>query len=302
MKMKYYFLTTLISFMSLGSFAMAQDAAAKEQSIEQEKKYSQQEDNNMSHDIAGEPDDEGMPGRQWGRRGGGPGGPAGRGEGRRGFGRGMFGPPLSTEELMEFLKEHDKEKASQLKNMYETQPEQFEKFIGITCELYTPAARMMDYNAEVGKLMVANISLSLDVKKVVFDYYVAQDQKDKDKARALLKDKLSHQFDIIIKLQENEISSWQERISQFRDRMENGDTGEDESGRARGRGRGAGGFGPGMDMPGMQDKFEHMKKRMTTEVQKRKKDIVKWKEQKVQIVERQVADLLEDVRPFPWNN
>ena len=298
MKTKFS-IVCIISFlavMSISTQSFAQGNGGDEDKSNEKNKYVQRIEDKFEQRMDSFNDGEQDPMRGGGRRGmGGP----GRDGRRGGFGRGMFGPPMSTDELMEFLGKHETEKAGQLRDLYNNQPEEFERYIGIVCELYTPAARMMENNPETGMLMVQNISLSLDVKKIVSDYNKVSDSAEKEKKKTHLKEKLSQQFDVILKLQEKEISGWQDRISQFRERMQNGNLDEEMDMDARGRRRGRGpDFGEGM---GMQDRFQHMQKRMTHEVSKRKQDIVKWKEQKAQIVERQLADLIEDVRPFPWN-
>ncbi len=292
MRSKYsiMYIVFALALMSVGVRAQSRENTGfQDECCKDNVKYYQRYEDNGP--VPKEFDQDNNPDEQRGRRGG-MGGP-GR-EGRRGFGRGMFGPPMTTEELMTFLGKYDPEKAQQFGEMYKKQPEDFEKYIGMVCELYTPASRMMDFNEDIGKFMVKNISLSLDIKKVVSDYKKAEDEPSKARFRQQLKVKLEEQFDVIIQLQENEIKGWQDRISQFRERMENGELEDDnqEAGRGRGFGRG------GSDM---QDRFQHMHKRMAQEVERRKGDIVKWKEQKQQIVERQISDLVEDVRPFPWN-
>ena len=216
----------------------------------------------------------------------------GRGTGMMG-GRGMFGPPMETEELMTFLQKYDQQKAAQLNEMYQKQPEQFAEYVGMVCELYTPAARIMENDQDAGKLEVKKISLSLDVKKQVSDYKAATDDAAKNKLKSELSTNLSKQFDLIMESQKSEISMWKERLDRFESRAANG--------QGQGQGQQQNNNRPGWARDGMSDRFERMQKRMTSEVEKREADIQKWKEQKDQIVERQLSDLVEEVRPFPWN-
>ncbi len=205
-----------------------------------------------------------------------------------GMGRGMFGPPMTTEELIAFLEKNDEVKAKQLNEMYKKQPEQFAEYVGMVCELYTPAARIMENDPVAGKLAVRKTSLSLDVKKLVIDYKMAAEDEVKAKIKTELESSLSDQFDVILESQEKEIQVWQEHLQRFESKLKESSEGGESDFR----------YGRG----GRFDRFSNMQDRMKGQIGKRLQDITKWKEQKQQIVQRQLADLIEDVRPFPWVN
>lgn len=232
-------------------------------------------------------------------------GPEGGMAGPRG-GRGMFGMALTTEELLEFLKEHDPIKAGQFNEMYEKQPEQFKEYIGIICELYTPAARLMEYDKEAGELAVKNISLSLDVKKQVAEYKASNDQTVKRLIKSELTKSLEKQFDVIVDSQQKEIDIWKDRFSRFANNRPDWNDSAPVQQQPNmvgpgGPGRSGLGGGPG-GRGGRNDRGEEMQQRMKEQFEKRQQDIDKWKKQKKQIVERKLIDLVEDVRPFPWTN
>lgn len=233
-------------------------------------------------------DNEQKPGGEPGRPDMGPGGPM---MGRGMMGRGMMGPAMTTDELMKFLNQYDPTRARQLDDMLANQPQQFQEYIGMVCELYTPAARQMEFDPEAGVLAVKNISLQLDIKKQVADYKVSTDDALKERLKTDIRLNLDRQFELILEDQQRDIARWQERMARFQSRIQSEQNAGPDQMRPendmRGRGR--------------ADRFVNMQERMKKELGKRIEDIAKWKEQKKQIVDRQLSDLIEDVRPFPWN-
>lgn len=299
--LRSFFMMLCLSLMTVPLAAQGWGVDDEDQSQSEENKSASQWGQRARERMAqrqegvqqGGPADDQMGGRGMGARGNGMMGMNGRGSGMMG-GRGMYGPPMETEELMEFLQKYDQQKAAQLNEMYQKQPEQFAEYVGMVCELYTPAARMMENDPEAGKLEVKKISLTLDAKKQVSDYKSATDEATKSKIKSELSANLSEQFDLILDDQKKEIDMWKERLERFESRAANGNA----QGQQMQQGQQG---GPGGTRSGMSDRFENMQKRMKSEVEKRVSDIDKWKEQKQQIVERQLSDLVEEVRPFPWN-
>jgi len=263
--------------------------------------------------------------RGWGRRGQGQGwgrgeGPA-RGQGRRGQER--FDP----ERLAEFLREYEPELAEKLTKLRQQDPQRFRWQLFAIARIYGPVMAQMEHNPEMGKLSLKRIRLDLRTKQALKKIKKLESKTFKDaeqaeqakaKARTSLCENVSKLFDVILEQQQRRLQEAQERLDTWAPpkRLEpQGPPAEAPGfgkgrGSARGTSRGIGrsgsrgrgtGMGRGAGMyPGEEPVAGRAHRELRARLEQHEESLKRWRDNKEQIVENRVKELLAGHEPFPW--
>jgi len=175
---------------------------------------------------------------------------------------------ISTETLLEFLKEHEKELAARLESAREDNPRNFADQVRALKELYGPVIEQMKEDPKAGKMSLEKIRLRLKIQDAV-----EQVKKSEPDASAETKKKLADYtgqlFDVIVSEEEYDIDQMEEWLNHPEDR------------RSLNRG---------------EYRFTR------NYIEQNRADLADWKKNKDKIVTQRVDKLLQEHRDFPWGN
>ena len=215
-----------------------------------------------------------------------PGGRRGGGEPQR---RRSWADYIDTEELMVFLKEHEPWMASMLDRLKGNSEEKFNSRLPAYKEIYGPVMQQMKRDPEAGMLSLKKVRLNFYIPR--FKSLVKGAEKDSDQyktAMERLTGYVADEFDVIIEQQQAQVKRMEDRIKERSENTpEQVQAVQGERGRGGQRGSQRGGFNPD---------------ELRQEVEKRKKEIVSWQENKDAIVLERVEELLQDHSNFPWGD
>jgi len=213
----------------------------------------------------------------------------GRGPGPAvGPGGGHFGG-VDPVVLMNFLKEHEPELAAKLEKLRAEDPVQYRRQMYSVMGLYGPVVREMQWDPEIANFSLERIRMRLQIEQGVKDVNSTTGDAQK-KAKEKLKGNVSKLFDTIVTQEEARLKRWEQRLTEEGPGEQPGREGYNRRGGRRprsmmGRGRGA---------PGRGEKFRER-------IEERENLIKTWREQKDLVVQTRLNELLQDIKPFPWD-
>ena len=233
------------------------------------------------------------PGRGAGPRGewrGGPDGGPGRGQGPDGGpGGGRFGGGrIEPAEMINFLNEHEPDLAAKLEQLRQQDPVQYRRQMYSVMGLYGPVMREMQWDPEMAKFSLDRIHLRLQIEQDVKDVKTAKEDATRQ-AKDKLKGNVSKLFDTIVTQEEARLTRWEQRLTE----ENTADQPSQQGYRGRGR-RPRPMMGQGRGAPGRHEKVRER-------IEDREQLIKTWREQKDLVVQTRMNELLQDIKPFPWD-
>jgi len=197
-----------------------------------------------------------VPGGRGGR------GPSWGGQRRRSWDR------ISTDELLEFLKVHEKELAGRLESMRKGRARNFSDQVRALKALYGPVIEQMKEDPKAGKMSLEKIRLRLKIQDTVDDIKNPRRRTD-DQDKKKLTENAAKLFDVIVSEEEYDIDQMEEWLNHPEDRRS-------------------------------LSRSEYRSNR--NYIEENREDISDWKKKKDEIVADRVKKLLQEHRDFPWGN
>jgi hypothetical protein len=210
-----------------------------------------------------------------------------RGPGRRE--RPMRLQQVDPDELLKFLAEHEPTLAERLERLKIDEPEEYELKMPLLGRLYGPVMRQMMRNPAMAEISLRKIRLHLKIKSALAE---AKEQADSDEAapsRKALRKSVAELFDVILEQEELRVSEMKSRLDRWSDLAEKyGKDGWDDdktmaSGKQRGRGVG-------------RARLSALRNRLTEQ----EGQLDRWRDNRKQIINLRVAELLAGEKRFPW--
>jgi predicted DNA-binding protein len=211
-------------------------------------------------------------------------------------------------ELLEFIKKYEPELAEKLEKLRQEEPQQLRRKIVALGRLYGPVMQQMEHSPEMGKLSLQKIRLRLKIEATVNNLKEAEQETEKATIKEQLRQHIEELFDIILAQEELRLKHWRERMAELAiegaqvkapDKAEEA-KGSQKPGTVQSSDaqqtpdsekapRSRKGKKPHKPGPPQQQGFEN-----------REALIKQWREQKEQIINERLKELLEDIKPFPW--
>jgi len=175
---------------------------------------------------------------------------------------------ISTDTLLKFLKEHEKELAGRLEGIREENPRSFSEQVRALKALYGPVIEQMKEDPKAGKMSLEKIRLRLKIPDAV-DNVKNVPEESRNQAKQKLTDLAVRLFDVIVSEEAYDIDQMEEWLNHPEDRR-------------------------------WLSRNEYRSHR--NYIEQNREDIEEWQKNKEEIVEQRVIKLLQEHRDFPWGN
>lgn len=211
-------------------------------------------------------------------------------------------------ELLEFIKKYEPELAEKLEKLRQEEPQQLRRKIVALGRLYGPVMQQMEHSPEMGKLSLQKIRLRLKIEATVNNLKEAEQETEKATIKEQLRQHIEELFDIILAQEELRLKHWRERMAELAiegAQVKAPDKAEEAK---RPQEPGAAQSSDAQQTPDSEKAPRSRKGKKPHKpgppqqqgLENREALIKQWREQKEQIINERLKELLEDIKPFPW--
>ncbi len=109
----------------------------------------------------------------------------------------MFGPSQERiDRVMKFLDEHYPRLHERLTELREQDPRAFHRQLSRLLPRMPDLMSILDRNPELGKLIIDEHRLEMDIRDAIREYHRARNDADRDQLKEQIRDLISRQFDV----------------------------------------------------------------------------------------------------------
>jgi hypothetical protein len=191
---------------------------------------------------------------------------------------------IDPQTLMNFLKENEPKLAEKLEKLQAENPEKYNRAVKIASQHYAPAIYMSSRDPEMSKLICGSIREQLKTEWLVGQYRDASPE-NQPAVKTQLKQAVSVLYDVILKQEEVRQGKFETRFKAVvPDNKPQGapaDQAAAQSDTAKAK----------------HPRLQHFQQRL----EQHQRNIESWRNNRTQIIDQHVEQLINGIEPFPWH-